>query len=439
MKVSIEEHRRIVDDFVSFMAGNDKRFTRETSAKMKAAAAEQRYEDAAAYRDQLEALEAVLAKSTVVMKESTDADLFGIEHDELSAAVQQFSVRGGRIRGVRSWTVDKELDVSTGDLVEGILRAAYSRDQVEIPRQVIVPVLPEDSADIEAWLSDHRLRGRCALKTAQRGEKASLMETATLNAKQALQRHKLRRSSDFVTRSQALNDIQESLDMDQAPLRIECFDISHLQGTNIVASMVVFEDGLPRKNQYRRFSLSESSDDTDSMYQVLTRRLRYLADEEAEPAGEDEEGKPKKFSYPPQLLLVDGGKPQVAAAQRALDESGVGGIHIAGIAKRLEELWVPDSDFPVILPRNSEALYLVQRLRDEAHRFAITYQRSKRKRDIGSVLGEIPGVGPARVSTILSHFGSVARLKQASAEELTAVKGVGPALAQTIHAHLHSR
>lgn len=438
MKVSIEEHRRIVDDFVSFMAGNDKRFTRGISAQMKAAAVDQRYEDAATYRDQLEALEAVLAKSTVVMKESTEADLFGIEHDELSAAVQQFSVRGGRIRGVRSWTVDKELDVSTGDLVEGILRAAYSRDGVEIPRQVIVPVLPEDAPDIEAWLSDHRPRGRCTLKTAQRGEKASLMETATLNAKQALQRHKLRRSSDFVTRSQALNDIQEALGMDQAPLRIECFDISHLQGTNIVASMVVFEDGLPRKNQYRRFSIAESTDDTDSMHQVLTRRLRYLAEgEDSENA--DPDGTPKKFSYPPQLLLVDGGRPQVSAAQRALDESGVSGIQIAGIAKRLEELWVPDSEYPVILPRNSEALYLVQRLRDEAHRFAITYQRTKRKRDIGSVLGEVPGVGPARVSTILSHFGSVARLRQASVDELTAVKGVGPALAEAIHAHLHSR
>ncbi|SEC24793.1 Excinuclease ABC subunit C [Paramicrobacterium humi] len=438
MKVSIEEHRRIVDDFVSFMSGNDKRFTREMTERMKDAALRQDYEAAAGYRDKLQALEAVLAKSTVVMKDSVDADLFGIEHDELSAAVQQFVVRGGRIRGVRSWTVDKELDVSTGDLVEGVVRTAYSAPGADVPREIIVPVLPEDADEIAVWLAEQRGKGRVRVKTAQRGEKAALMETATLNAKQSLMLHKTRRSADFATRSQALGDVQDALGMEQAPLRIECYDVSHLSGTNIVASMVVFEDGLPRKDQYRKFSIAESTDDTDSIYQVLTRRLSHLDEEpnRDEPAGETT---PRRFSYPPQLLLVDGGQPQVAAAQRALEESGRTDIQLAGIAKRLEELWLPDSDYPVILPRNSEALYLIQRLRDEAHRFAISYQRQRRKKDISSVLGEVPGVGPARVKRLLGHFGSVARLKAASPEQIATVPGVGPVLAQTIHARLHTR
>ncbi len=433
MKVTIDEHRRIVDDFVSFMSGNDKRFTRELTAKMKDAAAEQDYEAAARYRDQLQSLEAVLEKSRVVMKQSVDADMFGIEHDELSAAVQQFVVRGGRIRGVRSWTVDKELDVSTGDLVEGVIRTAYSRQGADVPREVIVPVLPDDAGEIGEWLTEIRGRGRVLLKTAQRGEKAALMETAVLNAKQALMRHKTRRSADFATRSEALADIQDALGMNEAPLRIECYDISHLGGTNIVASMVVFEDGLARKDQYRSFSISEARDDTDAMYQVLMRRLAHLDDDGPE------DSSPKRFAYPPQLLLVDGGQPQVAAAQRALEDSERSGIQIAGIAKRLEELWIPDDEYPVILPRNSEALYLVQRLRDEAHRFAIRHQRKRRSRDISTVLSEIPGVGPARVKKLLTHFGSVARLKAADPAEITEVPGVGPALAEAIHARLHTR
>ncbi|MCW4459499.1 excinuclease ABC subunit UvrC [Microbacterium sp. MPKO10] len=435
MTVSIEEHRRIVDDFVSFMSGNDKRFTRELQALMKDAAETQDYEAAAKYRDQLLSLEAVLEKSTVVMKDSVDADMFGIEHDELSAAVQQFVVRGGRIRGVRSWTVDKELDVTTGDLIEGVIRTAYNSPDADVPREVIVPLMPDDATEISTWLTQLRGRGTVRLKTAQRGEKAALMETAVLNAKQALIRHKTRRSSDFATRSQALADLQEALGMAEAPLRIECYDISHLSGTNIVASMVVFEDGLARKDQYRTFSIAESTDDTDSMYQVLTRRLAHLDDA---PAETEPDAAPRRFSYPPQLLLVDGGQPQVAAARRALEESGRTGIQIAGIAKRLEELWLPDSDFPAILPRNSEALYLVQRLRDEAHRFAITYQRKRRKRDISTVLSEVPGVGPARVKTLLTQFGSVARLKAASPEQIAETPGVGPALAQAIHARLHT-
>lgn len=446
-KVTLEEHRAMVSDFISFMGGHDRRFVTDATKKMKEAAARQDYESAARYRDRLQALEAVLEKSAVVLKDSVDADLFGVVHDELSAAVQQFIVRGGRVRGVRSWTVDKELDLSTAELVDSILQRAYEGDASEVPREVLVPELPEDAEELETWLSGIRGKGKVRLKTAQRGEKAALMQTANLNAKNALQLYKMRRTADFVARSQALTDIQEAIGMDQAPLRIECFDVSHLSGTNIVASMVVFEDGLARKDHYRRFSIAESTDDTDSIYQVLSRRLAYLTEPETvEPAQDPtadgvvtDEVKRKKFSYPPQLLIVDGGQPQVQAAQRALRESGRTDIQLVGMAKRLEEIWLPDNDYPVILPRNSEALFLLQRVRDEAHRFAITYQRTKRKRDITSVLTEIPGLGPARVKALLTHFGSVAAMRDASPDEIAAVKGVGPALAQAIAETLHSR
>ncbi|AWB86397.1 excinuclease ABC subunit UvrC [Mycetocola zhujimingii] len=446
-KVTLEEHRAMVDDFVSFMAGHDRRFVTDATRKMKDAAARQDYENAARYRDRLQALEAVLEKSAVVLKDSVDADLFGVVHDELSAAVQQFIVRGGRIRGVRSWTVDKELDLSTGELVDSILQRAYDGSATDVPREVLVPELPEDADELETWLAGIRGKGRVRLKTAQRGEKAALMQTANLNAKNALQLYKMRRTADFVARSQALTDIQEAIGMEQAPLRIECFDVSHLSGTNIVASMVVFEDGLARKDQYRRFSIASSTDDTDSIYQVLSRRLAYLTtpetvDPESDPTADGivaDDVKRKKFAYPPQLLIVDGGQPQVQAAQRALQESGRTDIQLVGMAKRLEEIWLPDNDYPVILPRNSEALFLLQRVRDEAHRFAITYQRTKRKRDITSVLTEIPGLGPARVKALLVHFGSVAAMREATPEAIAAVKGVGPALAQTIADTLRDR
>jgi excinuclease ABC subunit C len=445
-KVTLDEHRAMVNDFISFMAGNDRRFVTDATKKMKAAAAAQDYESAARYRDRLQALEAVLEKSAVVLKDSVEADLFGVEHDELSAAVQQFIVRGGRIRGVRSWTVDKELDLSTGELVDSILQRAYDGSATDVPKEVIVPELPDDAAELETWLADIRGKGRVKLKTAQRGEKVALMQTANINAKNALQLYKMRRTADFVARSQALTDIQEAIGMEQAPLRIECYDVSHLSGTNIVASMVVFEDGLARKDHYRRFSIPSSTDDTDSIYQVLSRRLAYLTEPEpTEPALDPtsdgvvaDDVKRKKFAYPPQLLIVDGGQPQVQAAKRALEESGRTDIQLVGMAKRLEEIWLPDSDYPVILPRNSEALFLLQRVRDEAHRFAITYQRTKRKRDISSVLTEIPGLGPARVKALLVHFGSVAAMRGATPDAIAAVKGVGPSLAQAIVDALHN-
>lgn len=451
-RVTIEEHRANVDRFVAFMQNQDPRILDDLEHEMRSAAAVQDYETAARRRDQLQAARAFFEKSAMVLGDRVDIDVFGIEHDELAAAVQLFVVRGGRVRGVHTWTVDKELDVPLGELVDSVVQNAYV-DGLTPPREVIVPELPDDAEALETWLAT--LAGRkVRLRAAQRGDKAALLQTATQNAKQSLMLYKTRRSADFTTRSRALEDIQEALGMADAPLRIECFDVSHLSGTNIVASMVVFEDGLPRKDEYRRFTIPNSTDDTDSINQVLTRRLAHLAPGAADAssntgaatAGEAETApdeppetsqRRKRFAYRPNLLVVDGGQPQVAAAARALEESGVEGIYLCGIAKRLEEIWTPEADFPVILPRNSDALFLFQRVRDEAHRFAITHQRQRRKRDIGTVLSEIPGLGPARVKELLRHFGSVSRLRAAGEAEIAEVKGIGPTLAASVYGHLH--
>ncbi|MBF9334726.1 excinuclease ABC subunit UvrC [Microbacterium lacticum] len=475
MKVTVEEHRAIVDDFVAFMSGGDARFTRELTARMREASAAMDYESAAVYRDRLQAIDAVLSRSALVLPSDTDADLFGIAEDELSAAVQHFVVRGGRVRGVRATTIDKELDISGADLVDQVLQRTYGGAGAgEIPRQVLVPELPGDAADLEEWLQERRGK-RVSIQVAQRGAKADLLRTATINAQQALMLHKTRRTSDYTSRTKALTDLQLALGLDEAPLRIECYDVSHLSGTNVVASMVVFEDGLPRKDQYRSFGVPETTDDTDSLYQVLMRRLAHVdrddpaevvaaevvaaevveAVEAVEVAAAVEaeavevveaveepvvtERKRPRFAYRPQLLVVDGGAPQVAAAARALEDSGHTEIALCGIAKRLEEIWLPGEEYPVILPRTSEALYLLQRLRDEAHRFAITHQRKRRKRDITTVLGEVPGLGEARIKALLKHFGSVAALSRASAEEITALPGIGPKLAAAIEQRLVNR
>lgn len=450
MKVTIEEHRAMVDDFVAFMAGGDERFTKELTKRMLSASAAMDYEAAAKYRDQLASIEAVLGKSSLVLPSDEDADLFGIAEDELAATVQHFVIRGGRVRGVRATTIEKEIDISGADLVEQVLQRTYG-DGVDVPRRILVPSLPDDAAELELWLRERRGR-KVEIAVAQRGQRAELMRNATINATQALIRHKTRRTSDYVARTQALTDLQEALDLETAPLRIECFDISHLGGTNVVASMVVFEDGLPRKDQYRSFNIAETTDDTDSMYQVLMRRLAYLDRPEEDPVvdllpdplSDSEEvvapaRKKPRFSYPPQLLLVDGGKPQVEAAARALRDAGHTEIGLCGIAKRLEEVWLPGEDFPVILPRTSEALYLLQRLRDEAHRFAIIHQRKRRKRGITTVLEEVPGLGASRIKVLLKHFGSVTALRGATSEEIQQVQGIGPALALSIHTHLATR
>ncbi|MEV8272901.1 excinuclease ABC subunit UvrC [Microbacterium sp. NPDC077184] len=437
-RVTIEEHRAIVEDFVAFMAGGDQRFTKDLTARMRAAAAAMDYEAAAVYRDRLQAIDAVLNKSALVLAEDTDADLFGIAEDELAAAVQHFVIRGGRVRGVRASTIEKELDISGADLVDQVIQRTYGNASgADIPRQVLVPALPEDAAELTEWLRERRGKN-VSIQVAQRGGKADLMKTATLNAQQALMVHKTRRTSDYVARTRALTDLQEALGLEEAPLRIECFDVSHLSGTNVVASMVVFEDGLPRKDQYRSFSVAETTDDTDSIHQVLTRRLAHLdrPEPDTEVAADGTAPKRPRFAYRPQLLVVDGGQPQVQAAERALRDAGREEIALCGIAKRLEEVWLPGEEYPVILPRTSEALYLLQRLRDEAHRFAITHQRKRRRRDIQSVLAEVPGLGDARIRALLRHFGSVTALREATEEQIAELPGIGPKLAASIRTHL---
>lgn len=437
-RVTPEQHRSIALDFASFMAGNDVSHVRSLKVDMARASRDFDYESAARIRDQIGALETALAKSAVVLTDDTDVDIFGIAYDELAAAVQLFIVRGGRIRGVRGWVVDTELDVTMAELVETVLQNAY--DDASIPaREVVVPAVPDDVAALQTLLTERRRtageRGAVTVKIAQRGEKAALADTVATNARGALLQYSLRRSGDFTARSQALADIQEALGLADAPLRLECFDVSHLGGTNPVASMVVFEDGLPRKDQYRKFSIAEARDDTDAIYQVLRRRLAYLHDDRAAPT--DPAAPRTSFHYRPGLLVIDGGQPQVAAAARALRDEGINDIAVCGIAKRLEEVWLPDSDYPVILPRSSDSLFLLQRLRDEAHRFALRYQKVTRSRDIRSQLSSIPGLGPARTAELLKHFGSVTRLRAATVDALMTVDGIGSATAALVHRALH--
>ncbi|MFM7030483.1 MAG: excinuclease ABC subunit UvrC [Micrococcales bacterium] len=430
-RVTSDQHKAIARDFIDFMGGGDTKIVAELKKRMLAASDDQQYELAAQLRDDYVALERVLEKSTVVFTDQTDADLFAIAHDELAAAVAQFIVRGGRIRGVRGWVVDKELERDLGELVEYVLQNVYDSPEgaepIEVPREVLVPELPEDKTELSRWLSERR-GSKVDLRVPQRGDKAALAKTALTNAKHSLMMYKNRRTSDFTARADALSALQSALGLPEAPLRIECFDISHLGGTNVVASMVVFEDGLPKKDQYRHFAIAETTDDTDSIYQVLMRRLKYLA----EPETPQQDAAPSRFAYRPNLLIVDGGQPQVNAAARALRDSGVTDLAVVGIAKRLEELWLPDDDYPVILPRGADELFLVQRLRDEAHRFAISFQRKKRSGSIASQLGSINGLGEKRVNALLKHFGSAKRLKQATAEEIAEVAGIGPVLAQQI-------
>lgn len=439
-RVSPEEHRSIALDLSSFMAGKNDGHIRVLKEKMESASRAQEYEEAARYRDNIHALETVASKSSVVLQEDVDCDIFGLARDELSAAVQMFIVREGRIRGVHSWNVDTELDVSTAELVDNMLRTAYNDSEVP-PREVIVPHLPEDSSVLITWLTELRRErlndsraAKVQLRLAQRGDLAALATTVTHNAQQALLLYKTKRRADYVTRSQALSDIQEALGLPDTPLRIECFDVSHLGGTKIVASMVVFEDGLAKKSDYRKFSIASARDDTDAMNQVLARRAAYLTGHDIDP-----EKKASSFSYPPGLFVVDGALPQVNAAASALAKAGLDHIPVVGLAKRLEELWLPGEKYPVILPRNSEALFLFQQLRDEAHRFAITFQRASRKKDITTVLSEVPGMGPAKVKAVLSQFGSVAQLRKATVEEISAIPQISPALAQAIKSTLSQK
>lgn len=471
-RVTPEEHRELADDFCDFMAGRTGTYIRRLEKDMMAAAEEMEYERAARLRDDVEALKRAMEKSAVVLADATDADLIAVAEDELEAAVQIFHVRGGRVRGQRGWVTDKVENVDTSGLVEHALQQLYGEETGDsVPKEVLVPALPEDPEAVSQWLAGRR-GSQVSLRIPQRGDKKDLMATVQRNALQALGLHKTKRASDLTTRSRALEEIAEALGLDTAPLRIECFDISHLQGDDVVASMVVFEDGLARKGEYRRFQIKgfEGQDDVRSMHEVISRRFRrYLQEKErtgeweegavtdspgadspavgpaptgpvpavpdqdaaAEPREDD--GRPKRFAYPPQLLVVDGGQPQVAAAKRALDELGIDDIAVCGLAKRLEEVWLPDDDDPVVLPRSSEGLYLLQRVRDEAHRFAITYQRAKRaKRIRSSPLDAVTGLGATRKQALIKHFGSVKKLRQATIDEICEVPGIGRRTAESV-------
>lgn len=426
-RVTDQEHVDIAKELVNFMSGMDPQQVEILREKMMLASKNENFELAARLRDNIEALETVLEKSTVVFSDLTDADLFGIAHDELAATISRFSVRGGRIRGVRAWTMDKELDQSLDDLVRQIILFAYSPvagvEAPSIPKEVLVPSLPDDSSDLELFLAS--LRGSAvSLRVPKRGDKAALAQTALENAEHALALYKTRRVSDFAARTEALNRLASALDLTDAPLRIECYDISHLSGTNIVGSMVVFEDGLPKKAHYRQFNIDSAQDDTDAIFQVLTRRLKYLRDPETVDEG--------RFSYVPSLIVVDGGIGQVNAAARAIEASGVPGLAVCGLAKRLEEVWLPENENPIILPRASEELFLLQRLRDESHRFALSASRRKRSSAISSSLLEIPGLGEKRVMALLKRFGSAKRLRIATLEEISDVAGIGKELARQI-------
>ncbi|MFI6683433.1 excinuclease ABC subunit UvrC [Streptomyces sp. NPDC050485] len=461
-RVTPEEHRELAEDFCDFMAGRTGAYLRRIEQQMKAAAEEMEYERAARLRDDIEALKKALEKNAIVFNDATDADLIALAEDELEAAVQIFHVRGGRVRGQRGWVTDKVEAVDTAGLVEHALQQLYGEETGDsVPKEVLVPALPEDAEAVSGWLASRR-GSNVSLRIPQRGDKKDLMTTVARNAQQALTLHKTKRASDLTTRSRALEEIAAALELDSAPLRIECFDISHLQGDDVVASMVVFEDGLARKSEYRRFQIKgfEGQDDVRSMHEVISRRFkRYLAEkvrtgewgeEEGREDGEEnggvsgevsalqeEDGRPKRFAYPPQLLVVDGGQPQVAAAKRALDELGIDDIAVCGLAKRLEEVWVPEEDDPVVLPRSSEGLYLLQRVRDEAHRFAITYQRAKRtKRFKAGPLDAVPGLGDSRKQALIKHFGSVKKLRSATIDQICEVPGIGRKTAETVAAAL---
>ncbi|MET9560940.1 excinuclease ABC subunit UvrC [Streptomyces tauricus] len=442
-RVTPEEHRELAEEFSDFMTGRTGTYIRRLERRMTDAAEDMEYERAGRLRDDIGALKKAMEKSAVVLADATDADLIALAEDELEAAVQIFHVRGGRVRGQRGWVTDKVEAVTTGDLVEHALQQLYGEETGDsVPKEVLVPALPDLVEPVQEWLTERR-GSNVSLRIPQRGDKKALMETVERNALHSLALHKTKRASDLTTRSRALEEIAEALDLDSAPLRVECYDISHLQGDDVVASMVVFEDGLARKSEYRRFQIKgfEGQDDVRSMHEVITRRFRrYLGEKEktgewadGEVSLTEEDGRPKRFAYPPQLVVVDGGKPQVAAAQRALDELGIDDIAVCGLAKRLEEVWLPGDDDPVVLPRTSEGLYLLQRVRDEAHRFAITYQRTKRARRFrASPLDDVPGLGETRKQALIKHFGSVKKLRSATIDQICEVPGIGRKTAESI-------
>lgn len=467
-KVSAEEHRAIAKGLARFMDGDASAAIAARTKQMKEAAAAMEFERAARIRDEIAALTAANERNVVVFDANLDADIFGLAFDDLEASVQVFFVRGGRIRGQRGWVSEEIGGLERAELVEELLVQVYGDAKYDdvasareesvsiddrthtplgaIPAEIWIPEMPAGRAALEGWLAERR-GGTVRLKTPQRGDKAKLAGTVAENATQALARHKIERAGDITVRSQALEELRFGLDLPRAPLRIECYDISHTEGRDQVGSMVVFEDALAKKSDYRHYIVrgldgKGAADDTAAMDEVLRRRLARIEErgsEEPEDSGPvDAEGRPRRFAYRPDLLVVDGGLPQVNAAQRVVDEMGAD-VRVIGLAKRLEEVWVPGEEFPVIFPRTSPALRLLQQLRDESHRFAITFHRRKRSASMTrSALDRIEGLGPSKQKALLKAFGSVARIREASEEELLAVDGIGPAMAARIREGLAS-
>ncbi len=426
------DYDRLVTELIEFLEGDTDHIVDRLEAEMRQAATELEYERAARLRDRLASVRKAIEKQQIVGQKTEDIDVVGIADDDLEAAVQVFHVRRGRVVGRRGFVVDKVEELSRGQLVGVVLEGLYYDDPIQgFPKSVLVPDLPEDHEVYEAWLGEQR-GSKVEIRVPQRGDKKDLHETVTRNAAEEFTRHRLRRASDLNARSKALEELQTYLDLPQAPLRIECYDNSHLSGTDYVSSMVVFEDGLPAKNQYRRFKLRHVPDNDDfaAMEEVLTRRLTNYLEEMKKPVAER-----GKFQYPPQLLMVDGGKGQLGVAVRVLEELGLREqIPVCSLAKQFEEVYVPGNPDPIRLPRQSEALYLLQRLRDESHRFAITYQRKLRNdRMTVSWLDDIPGLGPTRRSRLIRELGGTKAIRQASLETLQALSWLPDAVAQAVY------
>jgi excinuclease ABC subunit C len=427
---------RLVDDLCQFLDGDTAPVVNRLEADMQDAAANLEFERAARLRDRLATVRKAIEKQQMVTEKPEDIDVIGIAEDELESAVQVFYVRRGRVVGRKGFIVDKVEELTSPQLMARILEQMYTEPTLDVPREVLVPWEPEDVDFYEEWMG--LLRGtRVSVRVPQRGDKRSLQETVTQNAKEEFVRHRLKRSADHNSRARALNALQDALDLPEAPLRIECYDMSHIQGSDYVGSMVVMEDGLPDKREYRRFKVKSvaGNDDFAAMEEVLTRRLTALLAERERPVGE----RPGKFHYPPQLLLVDGGKGQLSVAVRVLEELGLDEeIPVASLAKQFEEVYLPGRSEPVRIPRQSEALYLLQRIRDEAHRFAITYHRQLRdKRMTKSVIDDIPGLGPTRKKRLLKELGGIGAVKKASLETLQALPWLPDAVGLAVFEKIH--
>ncbi len=432
--VTEEDYRRLVDALADFLAGNERPVLARLEREMRGAAGRQEYELAAKLRDQLGAARRAMESQEMVLTQPDDLDVIGLVDDDLEAAFQAFFVRRGRVMGRKGWVADKVEELDRSQLLASFIRELYM-EREEVPARVLAPEAPSDREVLEEWLSERR-GSRVALGVPERGAKRRLLQVVTQNASEAFQRHKLRRASDFGARSRALAELANVLGLEQAPLRIECYDVSNLGPTDTVGSMVVFEDGLPKRSDYRRFGIKgvPGQDDLASMEEMLRRRFARLA---AEAPG-DGEPRGRRFSYPPALVVVDGGRGQLSVATGVLADAG---LHIpaVGLAKRLEEVYFPDRPDPLRIPRGSEALFVLQHIRDEAHRFAVAYHREKRgKRALASLLDEVPGVGPARKKVLLKRFGSLARLQRADVGEIEATPGIGAELARAIHRRLHA-